>query len=208
MPSQLIGLRRDLSWSNFQRQHSAAPGPGAFAIGAETHAGINHNSITSKVEAVPGSAPSRYRVKDDITLTVTFGGDSWVEDWVMARDATFQDNMLNHEQGHYNIVALLARDTFIDLMQLKSQSFGSQRECAQAIVAAWTQGTSKAQAIQDLYDDVNQSHHGADATGQARWDGFLTTAFTQARVPPMNAPDGASYKVTLMSVLNGAGLRP
>lgn len=208
MPSQLIGLFRTLTWDNFQRQHSAAPGAGQFAIGAETHAGINQNSITSKVEAVPGSAPTRFRVKDDITVTITFGGDSWVEDWVMARDATFRDNMLNHEQGHYNIVALLARDTFIDLMQLKAQTFGSNRDCQQAIASAWTTGTSKAQAVQDLYDDVNQSHHGADAAGQSRWDGFITTALTQTRVPPMSAPDGTSYKVTLMSVLNGAGLRP
>jgi hypothetical protein len=208
MPSQLIGLVRHLSWDNFQRQHSAAPGPGAFAIGAETHANLNQNNITSKVEAVPGSAPTRYRVKDDITITVSFGGDSWVEDWVMARDSDFRDNLLNHEQGHYNIAALTARDVFIDLMLLKSQSFASNIEAQRAIANIWTTQAGKAQAIQDLYDEANQAHHGANAAGQSRWDGFLTSAFTQARVPPMSAPDGTSYKVTLMSVLNGAGLRP
>lgn len=208
MASQLIGLFRTLSWSNFQRRHGAAPGAGEFAIGAETHANLNQNNITSKVESVPGSAPTRYRVKDDITITVTFGGDSWVEDWVMARDAAFRDNLLNHEQGHYNIAALTARDLFIELMQLKSQSFASNIDAQRAIANIWTTGGGKAQAIQDLYDEENQAHHGANAAGQARWDGFLTTAFTQARVPPMSAPDGTSYKVTLMSVLNGAGLRP
>jgi hypothetical protein len=208
MPSQLIGLFRTLSWDNYSRRHSRAPGPGVFAIGAETHANLSQNNLTSKVEAVPGSAPTRYRVKDDCTITITFGGDSWVEDWVMARDSAFQDNLLNHEQGHYNIAALTARDVFIELMQLKTQSFASNIEAQRAIANVWTTGTSKAQTIQDLYDEPNQAHHGANAAGQSRWDGFLTTAFTQTRVPPMSAPDGTAYKVTLMSVLNGAGLRP
>lgn len=206
MPSRLIGLFKTLSWSDFQRQHSGAPGAGQFAIGAETHAGITQNNLTAKVEAVPGSAPTRFRVKDDITITVTFGADSWVEDWVMARDQAFQDRLLNHEQGHYNIVALLARDTFIELMQLKSQTFSSNMDCQRAIARVWTEGTGKAQAIQNLYDEENQTHHGANAAGQGRWDGFITTAFNTPRTPPMSAPDGTAYKVTLTSVLRGAGL--
>ncbi len=206
MPSRLIGLIKHLEWSDFQRQHSSAPGPGQFAIGAETHAGITQNNITSKVESIPGSNPTRYRVKDDITITVTFGADSWVEDWVMARDQAFKDNMRNHEQGHYNIVALLARDTFIELMQLKTQTFNTNMDAQRAIARVWTEGTAKAQAIQDLYDEVDQSHHGDNAAGQTRWDGFINTAFTTARMPAMSAPDGTAYKVTLRSVLTGAGL--
>jgi hypothetical protein len=206
MPSRLIGLFKTLAWTDFQRQHSAAPGAGQFAIGAETHAGVNQNNITAKVESIPGSNPTRYRVKDDITITITFGADSWVEDWVMARDQAFQDRMLNHEQGHYNIVALLARDTFIELMQLKSQTFNSNMDAQRAIARVWTEGTGKAQAIQDLYDEDNQSHHGANAAGQTRWDGFINTAFTTPRTPAMSAPDGTTYKVTLRSVLTGAGL--
>lgn len=206
MASRLIGLFKTLAWSDFQRQHSSAPGPGQFAIGAETHAGINQNNITSKVESIPGSSPTRFRVKDDIIITVTFGADSWVEDWVMARDQAFQDNMLNHEQGHYNIVALLARDTFIELMQLKTQTFNTNMDGQRAIARVWTEGTSKAQAIQDLYDEVNQSHHGANAAGQTRWDGFINSAFTTPRMPAMSAPDGTPYKVTLRSVLTNAGL--
>lgn len=206
MGSQLIGLRRTLSWDNFQRRHSPAPGAGQFAIGAETHAGINQNNITAKVESIPGSNPTRYRVKDDITITVTFGADSWVEDWVMARDQAFRDNLLNHEQGHYNIVALLARDTFIELMQLKSQTFNTNMDAQRAIARVWTEGTSKAQAIQDLYDEERQAHHGANAAGQTRWDGFIDSAFTTPRTPPMSAPDGTPYKITLRSVLTAAGL--
>ncbi len=207
MPSRLVGLMRNLTWSDFTSISEADPGPG-FAIGAETHAGITHNSLTTKVEAIPGSAPARYRLKDDVIITVTFGRDSWVKSWVMGRPQAFQDRMLNHEQGHYNIVALLARDLFIDLMQLKNASMDSNRAMAQEIVRVWTQGTQKAQAIQNLYDDVTETHHGANPVDQARWDGFITTAFTQTRVPPMSAPDGTSYKVTLMSVLTGAGLSP
>lgn len=208
MPSRLVGLINNLTWPNFQRQHSPAPGAGQFAIAAETHANLSQNNITTKVEQVPGSSPARYRVKDDIVITVSFGSDSWVEDWAMARDATFKDNLLNHEQGHYNIAALVARDLFIDLMQLKSQTFASNMDCQRAIANIWTTQAGKAQAIQDLYDEPNQAHHGANATGQSRWDGFIHTAFSQPRMPAMSAPDGTSYKVTLMSVLTGAGLSP
>lgn len=208
MPSRLVGLFNTLSWANFQRQHSPAPGPGEFAIAAETHANLSHNQITSKVEQVPGTTPARYRVKDDIVITVSFGRDSWVEDWAMGRDQAFKDNLLNHEQGHYNIAALTARDLFIELMQLKSQTFSSNMDCQRAIANIWTTTGGKAQAIQDLYDEENQAHHGANPAGQGRWDGFINTAFTQPRMPAMSAPDGTSYKVTLLSVLNGAGLRP
>jgi hypothetical protein len=207
MPSRYVGLFKNLAWSDFTPVTESDPGP-AFNIGAETHAGLNQNNLTTKVEAVPGSSPTRFRVKDDITITATFGSDSWVKSWVMGRPQAFQDRMLNHEQGHYNIVALLGRDIFIDLMLLKSQDFASNIECQRAIANVWTTQSSKAQAIQDLYDDTNQTHHGADAAAQSRWDGFITTAFTQTRIPAQSAPDGTSYKVTLMSVLNGAGLRP
>lgn len=206
MASQLIGLRKTLQWSDFTTQNTGTPGAGQFAIGAETHAGINQNNITSKVESIPGSSPTRYRVKDDITITVTFGADSWVEQWVLNRDRAFQDRLLSHEQGHYNIVALLARDTFLELMQLKSQTFNTNMDAQRAIARAWTEGTSKAQAIQDLYDEPNQSHHGDNASGQGRWDGFINTAFTQPRTPALTTPDGVPYKVTLRSVLTGAGL--
>ena len=64
---------------------------------------------------------------------------------------------------------------------------------------------NRAGAIQSLYDEPGESDHGRNATGQSRWDGYITKAFTTPRNPPVNAPDGTSYKVTLRSVLLAAG---
>jgi hypothetical protein len=207
MSSQLVNLIHTVAWSEYQRRHNVAPGAGVFAIGAQTGMGMTQNNIVTKVEQIPGSSPAAFRVQDDITITITFDANtSWVEDWVMARSPQFQNSMLNHEQGHYNLVGLLARDCFIELMQLKSQQFRTRHAAQAAIAAIWRRYTGKAQPVQDLYDDIQQTHHGANSTQQSQWDGFIRTAFTQARTSGETAPDGTTYKVEILSVLTQAGL--
>lgn len=41
---------------------------------------------------------------------------------------------------------------------------------------------------------------------QRRWDGFIQSAFTVPRNPPVSAPDGTPYKTPLLDCLRGGGV--
>lgn len=205
MPSELRGLLRQLTWNDFTRKLPNPPA-GSAGLMAETSASA---ATLRQVEGerVPGSS-GLFRIKDNITIAIQFNaGASWVLQSVFSRPQQFQQDLLKHEQGHYKIVALMARDMFIELMQLKPRTFSSAQDLGQAVNAIRTRFSSAVtQRIEDKYDEPSQSDHGRSASGQARWDGFLNTAFTQARTPAIFAPDGTPYKTPLLDVLRGAGI--
>jgi len=126
-----------------------------------------------------------------------------------------QELLLDHEQGHYDITALMARDCFIDLMQLKAKTFSSQAEGRQAAKDIEAEYQGKLKLVQKTYD--NDTNHGAwvttssmvvpehKETFQTKWEMFITRARTLERSPPISAPDGATYKRRLLDVLDDGG---
>src|SRR3989442_3063896 len=117
MASSLSGLIRVLTWTDFPRRQGNAPGPGQSATAAHTHS--SYSSSAASVQPIAGSHPAQFRLVDNLTVSVTFGrNQSYVMSWVFGRPQQFQDDMLNHEQGHYNITALVSRDYFVDVMLL------------------------------------------------------------------------------------------
>jgi hypothetical protein len=202
MPSQLHNLRRTLAWGDFTPRQAKPPGPGQTLAGAET---VTSYGLSLRTEVVPGTKPVRFRIKDDVSVTVTFQKQqSWVASWVLQLSAAEQARLLGHEQGHYDLVALLARDLFIDLMQLKANSHGTSN-AALADTTKVRQGyDAKLGPLQRRYD--TDTNHGQNQIAQARWNGFVQSAFTQARNPPVSAPDGTPYKVRLLDVLQAAGV--
>src|SRR5512138_3263405 len=120
MSSQIVNLRRSLSWSDFGNPR---PGPdpagNTIATAAQTRATHAH---TVNSEVVPGTRPHTFRLSDNVTITVTLQRNQmFVNAWVFRQSSTFQDTILHHEQGHYDLVALFCRDMFIDIMALKTQ---------------------------------------------------------------------------------------
>lgn len=205
MPSQLSNLIKQLRWADFgPPANKPAPGPGQTATAALTQTDY---TISTNAEYIPRTNPHRYRLKDDVRITIRFRRPpSWVANWVFQRTSQEQSNLLHHEQGHYDLVALLVRDMFIDIMQLKQTTYTT----AQAVIAAINQiqqrYSPKMKPVQDRYD--TDTNHGNVSTQQTRWDGFIQSAFTQARNPPISAPDGTAYKVPLLTVLQQAGITP
>jgi len=125
MASQLVNLMRVLSWNDYPRQSSPAPGPNETKFGALTATMIKPSGWG--VEPIPGTKLSRLR--DSVTVTVEFVKEqSWVEDWVFTKPQGFQDDLLTHEQGHYKLAALLARDAFLAFMQLKSKQYAHSQD--------------------------------------------------------------------------------
>jgi hypothetical protein len=199
MASQLLNLFRTLSWSDFPTRQTNAPQPGdPPADAAATLVNVNPTGLS-----LTGSPPN-LQLADTILVTIAFdSANSYKNSWVMTMSAAFQANMLVHEQGHYNLTALLARDFFLQLMAMKRNGYASAAAMQSDLNAAQAATVVRAQEISDDYD--TGTSHGADPVGQATWNGYITTAFNQAVTPPQTAADGTSIKVKLIDVLSGAG---
>lgn len=203
MASRLLNLQRQLQWRDFtNRRSDPPPGPDDFAVAAYTSANFDMNVA---YEWVPGTHPDMYRLADNVTVTVQFRQrESWVETWVSRRSAAEQSRLLRHEQGHYDLVALLARDMFIELMELKQHQFGIGQAVVNAANNIRNPFAAKSQTVQDRYD--TDTSNGDVQAMQNDWNGYIQTAFSQPRSPPEHAPDGTIYKTPLLSVLQSAGI--
>jgi hypothetical protein len=225
MPSSLIGLRRKLTWSEFigkptaqelqKMQQIAAGATGTVGMAAtKSNFTVNFGGQTPAdpvLTLVPGSSQS-FILGNDIVVTVIFdAAGSWKR--IGPLTATGEQLLLDHEQGHYDITSLMARDCFIDLMQLKANTYSSVQDGQKAARDIVKSYKDKLNPVQDKYDD--DTTHGAwvtpsmgperKETFQNKWEMFIKRALTQDRTPEMTAPDGASYKVRLLEVLATGG---
>jgi len=213
MPSSLVGLKRTLVWDDFKGKV-----PSGDTAAAATFSGFTVSVPT--YESTDGGV----RLKDEITVRITFDpNQSWKQLAVaqLADSDPVKKDLLDHEQGHYNISALIARDLFIRLMTLKGTVYPDKAA-----------GNRDYQDWQNIYGGRLTNVQGAydnDTLGgqanvfnpntnvftppvqksnqQIRWEGFITTAFTKQRTPPVTAPDGVLYKVELIDVLLAAGVQ-
>ncbi len=211
MASRLENLFKTLTWNNFPRS-SVTPGPGQRIHVALTSVFINPRLPNPTIIPVAGRRPTVYQLSDNVVIKVEFDrAGSWVSDWVFTQPQSFQDQLLKHEQGHYNLTALVARDLFVDLMLLKQQTFRTSSEGINAIrplIAPLQANPHISQRISDLYDSANQTENGYKDAVQTRWDGYIHTAFHTPRPGGTNAPGGVAHKVRIVDVLRQAGLRP
>ena len=109
MASELINLRRTLTWGDFGNpRRGPDPAPGVVATAAQTRATHSH---TINSEMVPGTRPPSFRLRDNVTVSVVLQPNQmFVNAWVLRQPVSFQDSILHHEQGHYDLVALFCRD--------------------------------------------------------------------------------------------------
>lgn len=196
MPSQLSGRVRNVQWSDFV----ASPPPNSHA---HAHISTDFNLAYSYV-----SGPGGVRLNDDVTVTIRLHQNrSWAKKQIInSWPAQARQDLLRHEQGHYDITALMGRDLFIDLMALRQQSFSNLSALQTAV-----QTTSRRydpQPVHNKYDHSQETDHGRNAQQQTAWNRYIQTASTTARTPAVHAPDGAVYKVRLLDVLRTAGKLP
>ncbi|MDR3700062.1 MAG: hypothetical protein P4L56_10535 [Candidatus Sulfopaludibacter sp.] len=203
MASRLNGLQRTLTWQDFGSPRPGnPPAAGQRATAAQTRARPNR---TIFAEPVPGTRPPQFRLRDDAVIAVELDrAQTFVNQWALNRPAPFPTDLLHHEQGHYDLVALFCRDMFIELMMLKEQSSSTPQAGMKAAQAIFQRFDGFIAAVHTPYD--TQTDHGNIAQQQQRWDGFIRSAFTTPRTPPMSAPDGTSYKVALLDVLRQGGV--
>jgi predicted secreted Zn-dependent protease len=198
MASILTGRDKTLVWADFGKPVSKAkPAAGGTAVAA-------HTEVEYPIQYGWSSSGQSFSLADDVKVNVRLNPTkSWVADWVFNEAKQFQDDLLKHEQGHYDIAALLARDMFIEIMQLKGQVFGSKKALDAAVKAVVDEHRS--QRVHDKYDEKSESNHGLNSTQQKVWDTYFVKAKTTPRTPRVTAPDGALYKIPLLDVLKSAG---
>lgn len=176
MASTLSGLRRSLAWSDFSRKDMPRPQPGDVAMVAQTRATFNVSDLASSV--VDGSRPTTYKLVDKVKVLVRLRREEcWVAAWVVAGSTSDPERkrLLKHEQGHYDIVALLARDMLADIKVLMKELYASAQEPIDAADAVIARYDPYYDSVQELYDD--KTNHGDVRTEQQRWNGVLLRAF-------------------------------
>jgi hypothetical protein len=203
VPSQLVGLFKTMQWRDYGNPRAGTRTPGSAA--AYTHTTINPG--VPQFAQAPGS--SRFTLVDNFTVTAGFAqSQSFVMAWLLKESPAFQNGMLNHEQHHYDITGLVCRDFFIDVMLLKAKTFASEQDGKNAVNALKQGSVLKLPTIHKLYDtEVHPEHLQNNVTGprQRAWDGYVSSAFSKARVPASQSPDGKAHKVRLIDVLRADG---
>jgi hypothetical protein len=206
--SKLVGLFDKLKWKDYNGTPEAGKTylAGSFMQQNRTIGGASLG--TASFEASGGA----FKLKDSLVVTVTLASKSWARlDGLSSKE---QDLLLEHEQGHHDIAALVARDMFIQIMALKQQTFKSLQEGARALAKITNTYDALYTKIDNLYDSVGETGHKAiehtyrgpaKPAAQTRWEGFLDTARTKERPSGETAPNGAAYKVELADVLRAAG---
>jgi predicted secreted Zn-dependent protease len=113
-----------------------------------------------------------------VTVTMNRGAS-----WVVNGQQT--PALLNHEQGHFNITWLAARelcrkmlDYELDASVLNATHSGSTAQVMQKLRQEFQEMERATQRDIDrlnaLYDSMGQTNHGANARPQTEWDRFLT----------------------------------
>lgn len=231
MASSLVGLVKLLTWNDFKgnptpaelnvlNQASARSGKTVGMAGIYTSFSVSFGGTPPQepvLTAIQGTTPQAFALADTIVVTITFdGGRSWRRTAPLT--AKGEQLLLDHEQGHYDFTALMARDCFIDLMALKARTFSSAAEGQTAAKEIVKSHKAKLERVQEKYDD--DTTHGAwvtpsflperKETFQTRWEGFVQRARSEERPPvdgvSLESPaDGVRYKVRLLDVLASAG---
>jgi hypothetical protein len=172
----LEGHDLTLAWGDFQAAVPSSRPPGEAAA-TEARFDLSYDYDYDSEHATQG-----YRI-NHVLVRVTLEREKM---WVVASAKTA--DLLRHEQGHYDIVALLARDLFQELTgwntmkppkrfrreaDLKGTADGLSRETRRLVAHLGGVGQSVG-----VYDQ--QTNHGQDAKAQGRWNTSLEGARTNA----------------------------
>ena len=205
--SSLIGLRRTLTWDDFK----GSPPPGS-KFSAQTASDFVVSNPT--FQNVAGGKVQRV---DQLIVTVVFDkNSSWkipMNNWSLQQ----QQDLLDHEQGHYDITALIARDLFIRLMAGKNKVYNDKAAGVEDIESWKRIYKANENKAQVQYDDVTMNSQAntflpsvgpppTKGSTQDKWERVIASGFTTVRPSGDTAPDGTPYKVELMDILVKAGM--
>jgi len=212
--SRLIGLKRRLAWSDFVvlRSRNDPELRGNLAgIFLSTSARVGGAAVAP---ASFTGQNGKFTLRDDVAVEPIFKGFQAPE--VGSLSNTESQLLLDHEQVHYDLQALNARDEFIEIMALKAQTFSTAAEGVIAVKDIIGRFDRLGNKIQSRFDDVSETGHLAwerpmmgpvrKPLAESRWETFVTLARETPRQPEVTAPDGSPYKVPLERILADKGI--
>ena len=127
-----------------------------------------------------------------------------VDDLCPDRDIECADGLIKHEQGHYDITALLARDFYWRLRGLVGMPFSSIAEMTNAVNAHASATVGGSAQINLDYD--NDTQHSRNGSEQWNWWSAIQRAQQLHRTPLEKNADGSLSRIELMAALRAAGL--
>jgi hypothetical protein len=155
--AHVTGWPRNLTWADFPEVASA---PDASDENAQIHAEITQPTNVGVVHE-----HGQVRIS---SLTVNLSvdrGDSWV-----VRSAK-ADDLLSHEQGHFDITGMMGRDMGAEIMAARASSTGDLQTAVTAIIQRYR---TLAKTLNDRYD--TETNHGRNREAQARWDARIRSS--------------------------------
>jgi hypothetical protein len=200
--SMLFGVERRLRWSDFEVVAKAPPdapdGAAAQTIAKFTLTGNNVVNV-----APPGARPM-FTIADTLVMRVFPTSDCWrlasVSQWPGDKQAW----LIAHEQGHYDIAALLARDFFYRLRALIGVTFSDRDELRRKADDHARKTTDRIRELNELYEaDTENSQNGSE---QWAWRCAIERARQLHRTPLERGLDGHYLKLEIADALQSAGL--
>ncbi|HVJ16656.1 MAG TPA: DUF922 domain-containing protein [Polyangiaceae bacterium] len=154
----LAGWPRALTWNDFRDV-------GSQPAGATEAAQIHSEAV--QPERVGIAREGGNLRLSGYTVRVRIVSD---DTWVIAGQKG--DALLVHEQGHYDIVGLTARDMVTDLGAIRASSAAALQQQVTDVI---TRAGELAQRLDTQYDGSGKggTNHGADSAAQGRWNAHL-----------------------------------
>jgi hypothetical protein len=202
MPSMLTGVDRKLRWQDFK---SVVTPPAGVPDGAVAETLPNHSAAGGAPQktTIAGGQPI-FQIPDTLVINVFLRNDSWRLSSVSAWPGAEQVWLIKHEQGHYDIYALMVRDFFQRVRGMIGQPFSDARALHAQLARHRAATIDRIAALQANYDaDTANSRNGSE---QWNWWSAIERASQLHRTPFVVGPDGRYLRIELADALKTAGL--
>ena len=175
----LSGFSYNMTWRDFTGRVPGGAASGTLAFVATTFTFNAPWSFAAK------NGVSIYKI-DSVSASISLNRSRM---WARATGRT--DALLRHEQGHYDITALLVRQGYQELTDLLPNRYDSEDEVTAAIGAVQTPVVDLIAQLQSSANgdgryDVS-TNHGLNSGTQAQWN----SAFTTCRAAPSGRLEAA-----------------
>jgi hypothetical protein len=168
----IIGWPSKVKWRQFKKLKKRP-------IAAETDAHIKGRYGNPKNKKFrPVSGKDGWRLKNINLKLSLIPSQTWVVKGLQS------DKLLNHEQGHWDILGLLARELHTDLEAIRAPSL---KKLADMVEEAQRNMDAKAERIggnEGRYD--TETNHGLKDKEQKTWDNLIEKCITNGKKLPNN----------------------
>jgi hypothetical protein len=166
---------RRLTWADYRRVDAPAPTAGQTrVVAAQTAVAYQMTPNVLHFDRAPFLKGPSFVMREDPNVSVELDANgTFVESWVFARPLRIQNALLAHEQGHYEICMLNARDFFFGLQDIQDTAFATAKEGTNA-VSNLDKQLWNVEKIQAKYD--SDTDNGNIPSMQTVWISALSNA--------------------------------